>query len=105
MKQFFTLFSSLIIGYFSFFSVTQAQIRKPAVLPALVNSQPVMDKSLQFIQNKNQWPASVRFAADLPNGRLFLQDAGFVYHFIDGSAIPSHHGEQPAVTKAATTDR
>jgi len=99
MKQFLTLFSKLFIGCFSIISVTQAQIAKPPVMPARVNSQPVADKSLQFIQNKNQWPASVRFAADVPDGRLFLQDDGFVYNFLDGSRIPNHHSKQAVPTR------
>ncbi len=96
MKSFFNLFSSLMLGCFSFVSVAQAQISKPASLPAVASSQPVMDKSLEFIQNKNQWPASVRFAANLPDGRLFLQDNSFVYNFIAGSHLPNHQGEQLA---------
>src|SRR5687767_14708092 len=101
MKYLFTLVGGLLMG--SFFSFSLAQIPLPASLPARVMSQPETDKSLQFIQNKNQWPASVRFAADLPDGRIFLQDAGFVYNFIDGTQLPSHHGSQSAAIKAAAT--
>lgn len=100
MKQIFTLLFSLIIGYIFFIPVTRAQIKKPASLPAMATNQPVSDNSLQFIQNKNQWPTSVRFAADLPDGRLFLQDAGFVYNFIDGHSVPNHHGDQPLPANA-----
>ncbi|QMU30988.1 DUF7948 domain-containing protein [Adhaeribacter radiodurans] len=70
-------------------------------LPARVSNQPVTDKSLQFVQNKNQWPAAVRFAANLPNGRLFLKENGLVYNFVDGSQIPQHHGEQVAIKSSA----
>ncbi len=102
MKQFLPLFSKLLIGCLSIISIAQAQISQPPSMPARMNSQPVTDKSLQFIQNKNQWPASVRFAADLPDGRLFLQDAGFVYNFLDGSKLPNHHSDRPVPARNAT---
>ncbi|QNF32771.1 gliding motility-associated C-terminal domain-containing protein [Adhaeribacter swui] len=101
MKQFLTLFSKLLIGCLSVFSVAQAQIARPSAMPARMNNQPVGDKSLQFIQNKNQWPASVRFAADLPDGRLFLQDASFIYTFLDGSQLPNHHSDRPVPVRTA----
>ncbi|PSR55206.1 hypothetical protein AHMF7605_17680 [Adhaeribacter arboris] len=102
MKRIFTLFSGLALSCFSFLSVAQTRINNPIALPARMSSQPVTDKSLQFVQNKNQWPAAVRFAANLPDGRIFLKENGLVYNFVDGSQLPQHHGEQVALKSNPT---
>ena len=47
----------------------------------------------RFIENKNQWPAPVKFAANLPGGRIFLQPGKFLYHFYDQKSLQAwHHG-------------
>ncbi|WP_073280663.1 DUF7948 domain-containing protein [Hymenobacter psychrotolerans] len=50
--------------------------------------------SLEFIENKGQWDAPVRYAAALPGGRLFMGPAGFTYSFLDPKALSRHarHG-------------
>lgn len=48
----------------------------------------------QFIANKGQWPAQVRFAADVPGGRLFLEPTGFSYNLQEQAA--GHHADDAA---------
>ncbi|TGE21783.1 PKD domain-containing protein [Hymenobacter aquaticus] len=57
------------------------------------------EKTLEFVENKGQWPARARYMAELPGGRLFLENRGFTYVFADGQALEKHHGHE------ATTDR
>ena len=62
-------------------------------LPKVV-AAPHADKSLQFVENKNQWPASVRFAAKVPGGSMFLKPQGFVFALHDTRALALRHHQQ-----------
>ncbi|TGE12257.1 DUF7948 domain-containing protein [Hymenobacter elongatus] len=55
-------------------------------------------QSLEFVENRGQWPAPVRYAADVPNGRLFLEPGGLTYSLL--ASVPHRHktGKQPAAT-------
>ena len=44
-------------------------------------ASPALPLAGEFIQNRGQWPAAVRFAVPLANGRLFLERTGFTYAF------------------------
>ena len=44
-----------------------------------------------FVQNRGQWPADVRFRADIPGGFLFLKDHSLHYVFYDTKAVADHH--------------
>ncbi|MCB2406918.1 gliding motility-associated C-terminal domain-containing protein [Hymenobacter lucidus] len=44
--------------------------------------------SLEFVENRGQWPAPVRYQADIPGGRLFLEPGGLTYSLLAG--IPHH---------------
>ncbi|TGE21782.1 T9SS type B sorting domain-containing protein [Hymenobacter aquaticus] len=35
--------------------------------------------TLEFVENRGQWPAVVRYGAELPDGRLFLEPGGLTY--------------------------
>jgi hypothetical protein len=61
--------------------VVSAQANAPAAL------------SLEFIPNRGQWAAPVRYAAALPGGRLFLQNNALTYSLLSPEAY-QHHGEQ-----------
>ena len=45
-----------------------------------------------FIENKGQWPEEVRFSAEIPGGRLFIEEQGLTYSFEDPqqSALKAH---------------
>src|SRR5688572_10952317 len=62
------------------------------------------NKSLEFIQNRNQWSADVKFKANLPGGQLYLKQTEFVFNFLDqeqASALDPHHaGESKNTGKA-----
>jgi hypothetical protein len=73
---------------------------KPIVSMAAPVNQPVSDKSLEFIENKNQWDKSVKFMAPLPNGNLFLQRTGFVYAFYANTSDSHNHGAAEPHTAA-----
>ncbi|MEQ9300206.1 MAG: PKD domain-containing protein [Cyclobacteriaceae bacterium] len=45
-----------------------------------------------FIENKGQWPASVRYAADIPGGRLYFEQDGLTYAFNDQNISHNHAG-------------
>lgn len=59
-----------------------------AVLPA---------SPVSFVLNKNQWVPKVRFAADIPDGRLFAEDDRLTYAFADMEDFHDrfHHGHHP----------
>ncbi|MBI1193111.1 MAG: T9SS type B sorting domain-containing protein [Bacteroidetes bacterium] len=50
---------------------------------------------LLFVQNKGQWPESVRFAAEVSGGRVFIESSGFTWNFLDHSAL-QHHDQNPS---------
>ena len=68
--------------------------------PALGPSSVPGAATLEFIENKGQWDARARYAASLPGGRLFLENAAFTYLFVD-PAVLRRHGAAPAAGKAA----
>lgn len=48
-----------------------------------------------FVENKGQWPDQVRFKTELPEGNLFLEDAGITFDLFDPlerTAISHNHG-------------
>ncbi|MFB9863469.1 DUF7948 domain-containing protein [Rufibacter immobilis] len=84
----------------AFWSLLQSFLTPPApVAPALKNATVTSAapdaRTLEFVENKGQWPQQVTYAADLPGGKMFLQATGFVYVLhepISGAA----HGKTPA---------
>ncbi|WP_062542903.1 DUF7948 domain-containing protein [Rufibacter tibetensis] len=54
-------------------------------------------RSLEFVENKGQWPAQVAYAADIPGGKMFLQPSGFVYVLHEPGAFQKH-GQTPEAT-------
>jgi gliding motility-associated-like protein len=56
--------------------------------------------SLEFIENRGQWPAPVRYSADIPSGRLFLEPSGLTYSLL--ADVPHVHAgsQQPAANTA-----
>ncbi|MGI4884901.1 MAG: gliding motility-associated C-terminal domain-containing protein [Janthinobacterium lividum] len=57
--------------------------------------------SLEFIENKGQWDARARYAAPLPGGRLFVEDAALTYLFVDPAALRPHGDAPVAAEKGA----
>ncbi len=52
------------------------------------------ESKIRFIENKNQWDASVRFRANIPGGQLYLQNNGLVYSFYDTESLQFAHGHR-----------
>ncbi|NJL14563.1 MAG: hypothetical protein HC913_17215 [Microscillaceae bacterium] len=46
---------------------------------------------IRFIPNQKQWPAEVRYRAEIPGGHLYLEDTGWKYVFYDQEAIRQAH--------------
>ncbi|QOI98576.1 MAG: gliding motility-associated C-terminal domain-containing protein [Flammeovirgaceae bacterium] len=57
----------------------------------LAGAQP----GLRFIENKNQWPADVHFAASVPGGRVFIKPDQFTITLLEEQATHHHVDEQP----------
>ncbi|WP_066836828.1 PKD domain-containing protein [Rufibacter ruber] len=80
-----------------------------APAPAVVSGQQTArfsadTRTLEFVENKGQWPHQVKYAADIPTGKLFLQPTCFTYVFHDPAALEkfnSHGQPQPETTLAA----
>ncbi|TGE27262.1 DUF7948 domain-containing protein [Hymenobacter metallicola] len=51
----------------------------------------VPGRTLEFTENKGQWNSRVRYLAEVPGGRLFLENRGFTYAFIDPKAVEQQH--------------
>ena len=47
--------------------------------------------ALKFIENKNQWPNTVDYAARIPGGRLFLSPGQFSVYLIDQNKLDQKH--------------
>jgi gliding motility-associated-like protein len=48
--------------------------------------------TLEFTENRGQWPEAVRYSADVPSGRLFLESGGLTYSLLAG--VPHAHTGQ-----------
>jgi hypothetical protein len=46
---------------------------------------------LKFIENKNQWPASVLFYANINGGTMSIEPGGFRYYFLDEKRLEELH--------------
>jgi len=57
--------------------------------------------SLEFIPNKGQWEAPVRYAAAMPGGRLFLQNNALTYSLLSPEAYrhPGDHAKEQTTKK------
>ena len=57
--------------------------------------------TLEFVANQGQWAAPVRYAAELPSGRLFVESDGLTLALLaDGG--PGQHNHQGAASRLAT---
>ncbi|WP_187631980.1 DUF7948 domain-containing protein [Hymenobacter lutimineralis] len=63
-------------------------------------ASPAPEKSLEFIENRGQWPKAVRYAASLPAGRLFLRPTGFTYSLFSAEDLARHSHQQASTTPA-----
>ncbi len=79
---------------------TGASAPAPAPTPQAVKSRTnIMDsRTLEFVENKGQWPSQVAFAADVWGGKIFLQPTGFMYVLHDSTAVAAarNHGHSQA---------
>ncbi|MCB2378577.1 gliding motility-associated C-terminal domain-containing protein [Hymenobacter sp. BT635] len=53
----------------------------------------------QFVENKNQWAAPVRFRADVPGGSVFLTATGLVYDWRSAADLLRAHDAAEAATR------
>ena len=90
MKHNFTLIIFWLVSLLGLPFSGVGQSRRLASAP--INQPIESQKSLQFIQNKNQWNPSVRYMAPIPGGKLYLQANSLVYAFTDNSALAHQHG-------------
>jgi hypothetical protein len=77
-----------------------AQASPPSPLPTLV-APPDTAPSLEFIPNKGQWPAVVRYAAAVPGGHLYLEPGGLRYVLLQPIVHP-HAAPATGTAKAAS---
>jgi len=89
-KQLYALVSLLALS-----TTTWGQAGAPGRLPAPV-APPEAAPSLEFVANKGQWPAAVRYAAAVPGGHLCLEPGGLRYVLLQPLG---HAFEAPAATK------
>ena len=60
--------------------------------------------TLEFVANQGQWPAPVRYAAELPSGRLFIEANGLTLALLaDGG--PGQHNHRGAANGGHTNDQ
>ncbi|GAB2544884.1 DUF7948 domain-containing protein [Rufibacter soli] len=78
-----------------------APVATVTVAPAAKASALADTRTLEFVENKGQWPHQVAYAADVPSGKLFLEPTGFLYVLRDPSQMSSHgHGtNEPTTTR------
>ena len=83
---------------------TRGQSKRQVSVPM---SQPIEEpqKSLAFIQNKNQWDPSVRYMAPIPGGKLYLQANSLLYSFYEDPARAHPHGARASSGPLSTRAR
>ena len=47
--------------------------------------------SIQFVENKNQWPKEIAFGAVVNGGNMFIRRGGFSYYFLDQKKLEKLH--------------
>ncbi|OUJ76245.1 DUF7948 domain-containing protein [Hymenobacter crusticola] len=52
---------------------------------------PPPSRPFQFVANRNQWDKPVLFAADVPGGRLFMEQGRLTQVLYDVKAVAAHH--------------
>ncbi len=57
--------------------------------------------ALHFVENRSQWPAPVRYRADVPGGALFLEAGGFAYSILSGEDMGRIHDKISVEKKSA----
>jgi hypothetical protein len=66
---------------------------------AAAQSGPVSDgRTLAFIPNKGQWPATVRYSGAVPGGHLYLEPTGLHYVLLQAIKHPHEHGGEAGGT-------
>lgn len=62
----------------------------------------------KFLQNKNQWPESIAYKAELKNGELYLEKDGFLFNFYDGKTMDrllANHYDKSKTPKKPSIDQ
>ncbi|MCB2406919.1 gliding motility-associated C-terminal domain-containing protein [Hymenobacter lucidus] len=62
-----------------------------------VNEGPA--RTLEFVENQGQWNSRVRYQAELPGGRLYLENRGFTYTFADPKTLARERHEPNAPSR------
>jgi gliding motility-associated-like protein len=60
--------------------------------------QPTETSALEFVANQRQWEKPVLFAADVPSGRLFLEQGRLVQSLYDGKQLNELHHHSSEVS-------
>ncbi|MBO3269930.1 hypothetical protein J4D97_04640 [Hymenobacter defluvii] len=69
-------------------------------MAAALAAQPT--KSLDFIENRGQWDSRVRYAANLHQGRLFLESDGLTYALFARNPLAHAHADSKLTTQRPT---
>jgi len=64
----------------------------PAFSQATTFTKPDTTGNLLFIENKNQWPAFIKYECNLQNGKLYLENNRFTFSLLNGDDIEKVHG-------------
>ncbi|MFC6997166.1 DUF7948 domain-containing protein [Rufibacter roseus] len=99
------LFVSAFWSLFLFFQDRPTLLSAPEAITALEAPTAVVNApdellSLEFVENKGQWPAQVHFAAETPAGKMFLESTRFVQVLHDPTPRPSAHNPAPSIGQA-----
>lgn len=95
------IFYALLLTVFGLGSLPAAA--QPAPTPLLPAGVPPAGQSLEFVANKGQWPAGVRYAAAVPGGHLCLEPGGLRYVFLQAIEHPAGGAPTPASATRAPT--
>ncbi|MGI4834866.1 MAG: gliding motility-associated C-terminal domain-containing protein [Janthinobacterium lividum] len=66
--------------------------------PRVAALPPEGDQSLEFVQNRGQWPAGVRYGAAVPGGHLYLESSALRYVLLQ----PLPHPHDPSAAAPAS---
>ncbi|MVN78382.1 PKD domain-containing protein [Hymenobacter sp. HMF4947] len=95
------IFYALLLTVLGLSSLPAAAQPQPAPTPFPLAGVPPAEASLEFVANKGQWPAEVRYAAAVPGGHLCLEPGGLRYVFLQAIEHPAGGAPTPAsATKA-----
>ena len=90
-----------LLPKFLLLTATAALLARASAAQTLPTPPLPAGATLEFVANRGQWADAVRYAADVPSGRLFIEADGLTLALLADGGPAQHHHRGPAADPAA----